>query len=216
MSTFATPVGISKWSTLAIDADGYGDRYAPKGTQPDPTKLGSYKAKLILDPDTDGYRAFLAALETEAETLLEAERAENPAARMATEWVNLTDEYDKAESAYTGMKIIEAKKPVGFISRKTGAKNHHPLGIFDAQGAPWQPPEGSTLGNGSVLRIEVEPWLRSQGNNQYKMYFGLISVRVLHAEVYRPATAAATSVFDGTEEEESFDVPAQNEETAPF
>lgn len=214
MTRFATPPGTSLWSVLVLDKDGYGDRYMVDGKVQDNDKLGSYRAKLRFDPDTEGFKAFMDALEVEAQELLRAEQAQNAAARMAPEWINLKDEFDKEAGVYTGLKILEAKKPVGFIAND-GTKKYHPLGIFDVHGSPWQAPEGGILGNGSILRIEVEPWLRSQGNNQYRMYFRLCSVRVLHAEIYRPSSEGP-SVFDGVEEEESFEAPTRDEEAAPF
>lgn len=202
-SSLVTPVCPSLFPTLQEPKV-----YTPPGGTPEEGDRGKFSCTLLLDPENPDHSDFIGKLTERADQLFADEVEKYGKKTKKSELFDpLQPEEDKEGNESGALKLKCSMRGGGIIKNgprkgKSWERDVVVLG-HDAKKFKWST-EGETLGNGSMIRLEVMPFAMTK-ENRTRIFMTLVSAQVVRPEWYVPGGGSAMSsmvcdpeAFEGT------------------
>lgn len=189
--SMVTPVCPSLFPTLREP-----QVYTPAGSSPEEGDRGKFSCTLLLDPENPDHADFIGKMAERAELLFADEVEKLGKKTKKSELFDpLQPEEDKEGSETGALKLKCSMRAGGIIKNgprkgKSWERDVVVLG-HDAKKFKWSD-DGESLGNGSMIRLEVMPFAMTK-ENRTRIFLTLVSAQVVRPEWYAPGGSSAMS-----------------------
>ena len=199
-ASMVTPVCPALFPTLQIPSV-----FVPENGRPEEGDRGKFNCTLLLDPENPEHADWIGKLEERSEQLFADEQEKSSKKLKKGElFAALQPEEDKKGQPTGALKLKASMRAGGIVKtgERKGQRWERNVIVLNHAGKPFEWKDGSSLGNGSLIRLEVMPFAMTK-EGRVRIFLTLMSAQVAIPEWY---TAGGGSAMAGMAlEPESFE-----------